>query len=487
MLDIALALSPLVTVAVGALVVLLVDLLLPARTGRIWWYIFAAVSPLLALGYTFANWHNLGPVYGGAYQADHYALAYNVILLLAAFFTVLLSVRRSEEDASGYLALILWAVMGMMVLAGAGSLMTVFLGIELFSLALYVVVGFAPANLKAREAAFKYFVLGSLASAFLLMGFAFIYGSTGAMDFAGIGAAVSKNGADLLFKAGIGLSIVGFGFKLALVPFHMWAPDAYEGAPSAVTAFMSIGTKAAAFAALVRFLVAVLPKAATAQYLQPIFILALLSMLVGSVGALQQNNLKRLLAYSGISHAGYLFMSLAGLSERSVGTGIFYLLTYLFTNMGIFAIIGWMGQNGQDGAELQGYQGLFYRKPVVATLLTFFMFSLVGIPPAAGFMGKIYLVIGAVTGGNWLLPAALIVTSGISAAAYLRVVLTMGQKAPAASVAAVPANDAALSTGAIRFTLGLALTLAAAGTLILGVLPGSVAGLTQALGLLGLQ
>jgi len=484
----ALVLGPLLSMAAGALVVLIIDLLLPARQGRIWWYLASLAAVLLGLYYTLAAWGSpAASIYNGAFISDRFTLTYNLIILGATLFTVLLSVRRTEEDVSGYLALVLWAAMGMMVLAGAGNLMAIFLGLELLSLGLYVVVGFRPQLTRAREAAFKYFVLGSVASAFLIFGFALLYGFSGSTDLIGIGNALSKGGPDVFFKAGIAMALVGFGFKIALVPFHVWAPDAYEGAPSAITAFMSVGTKAGAFAALTRFLVSVFGNYGGAvPYLTPLLVLAALSMLVGSLGALGQTNLKRLLAYSGIANAGYLFLALPGLRADGISAGAFYLLTYLFTNMGAFAVIAWMGAENGEGGELEQYAGLFSRKPWLAWLFTLFLFSLTGIPPAAGFMGKLLLLRAAMAGGNWLLLGMLIVTTGISAFAYLRVVKVMwGQPAIAGggAVVAAPAAgvESAFSPGLVRGAIGVALLLAVIGTLQLGILPGTAGSLLQGL------
>ena len=484
---VALVLGPLLSVAVGAQVALIIDLLLPARQGRLWWYVASLLAVVLGLYYTWANWGTpTTSIYNGAFISDRFSLSYSAILLGAALFTLLLSVRRHEEDTSGYLALVLWATMGMMVLGGAGNLMSIFLGLELLSLGLYVVVGFRPGVPAAREAAFKYFVLGSVASAFLIFGFALVYGFAGTTDLAGIGAALGKSGPDLFFKAGVAMALVGFGFKLALVPFHMWAPDAYEGAPSAITGFMSVGTKAGAFAALSRFLFSVFGGHADAgAYLLPLLVLAALSMLVGALGALQQSNLKRLLAYSGIAHAGYLFLALPGLSAEGFGAGAFYLLTYLFTNMGAFAVIAWMGTERGDGSDLSHYQGLFTRKPWLAWLFTIFLFSLTGLPPTAGFMGKLLLARAAVAGANWLLLGMLIVTTGISAFAYLRVIKVMWGKpemagAQATAAVAAPAADG-LSPALVRGAITLALILATWGTLQLGIFPGTAGWLTQGL------
>lgn len=512
--------APLIALGVGALVVLIFDLLLPARIAVGWWYLASIAAIAVSGYYTWSLWPQVADGstltgYSGAFVVDRFSLVLNGILLLAALFTVLLSTRRTEEDMSGYLALVLWASMGQMVMAGAGNLMAIFLGLELFSLALYVVVSFRPKNQESKEAGFKYLILGSVAAAMLLFGSALIFGATGSVSFAGIRDAVTKTGLDglgLYMKAGLGLVLTAFAFKLALVPFHVWSPDAYEGAPSPITAFMSVATKSAAFAGLVRFLVAVLPASVTpavqAKYLLPLWVLAALSMLWGGMAALRQQSMKRLLAYSGIAQAGYLFLGLSVLSNEGIGAAVFYLAAYLFFNMGAFTIIEWLSRDGQDGSNLDTWQGLFYSHPGVAALASLFFFALAGMPPTAGLTGKLFLVLAAVHANNWFLLTVLIISTGISAYAYLRVISVMAKRpeAGARATAAVATSDmavagervavagervanervavsgervASLPASAVTLTIGAAVALATIGTLWLGILPGGLVGLTR--------
>ncbi|MGE5589125.1 MAG: NADH-quinone oxidoreductase subunit N [Bacillota bacterium] len=492
--------APLIALAAGALVVLVFDLVLPARAAVGWWYAASLGAIALSGYYTWSLWPQVAgggtlSAYAGAFVADRFSLVMNAILLGTALFTVLLSTVRSEEDMSGYLALILWAAMGMMVLAGSGNLMTVFLGLEIFSLALYVNVAFKPRNSASKEAAFKYLILGSVASGMLLFGSALTYGATGSLSFRGIADAVAASGIDglgLYMKAGLGLALTGFAFKLALVPFHVWSPDAYEGAPTPVTAFMSVGTKAAAFAGLVRFLAGALPPAALpaavqGKYLLPLWVLAAASMLLGSMAALKQQSLKRLLAYSGMAHAGYLFLALPALTAEGVGAATFYLASYLFFNMGAFAAIEYLGRSGRDGSDLDSWSGVFYSRPGLAMIFSLFLFALTGMPPTSGFTGKLMLALAAVHGGGWFLLTILIISTGISAYAYLRVIGTMAKKgvaeapatrdaSPAAEVAVAgpSSGDAALPASVVNAALVLALVLTAAGTLWLGIMPGGL-------------
>lgn len=496
-------LHPALCLAAGALVVLLIDLIMPpglAEFGRSLWTLTSLGAVALG-GYRLSQqWAEIAekPVsaFGGAIVADKFSLVYSAILLGTALLALLLSVKIKDEDSSGYQALLLWATTGMLILVSAASLMTVFLGLEILSLALYVMVAFTRGDAKSKEAAFKYLILGSVAAGFLLFGFGLIYGVAGGTGFAQIAAYI--NGAAVpggYFKVGLGLALVGFAFKLALVPFHMWAPDVYEGAPAPVTAFMSVGTKAAAFAALVRFLTVAAPAEDVTKYLIPLFVLAILSMFIGSLGAMRQNNIKRLMAYSGIGHAGYLFLALAGLGSDGVTASAYYLATYLFTSMGVFAVISWMSGEGEDLADLRSYRGLFFRRPAICFALSLFMFSLVGLPPAAGFTGKLLLATAAVKQGvsggywAWLMLTSLILTSGMSAFAYIRVILVMFQQGDeavgsahghdshggaAARAEVAAAHDSALSEGSGSVSAALVLLVSLLGTLYLGVIPAGV-------------
>ncbi len=496
------AIAPLLTLATAALLVLILDLILPYERSRPWWYAVALGGILLAGWYTLSLWSSGAAtsqaVFGGAYSLDRFGLLFGMIVLSAAFLAVLLSFFRKERDVSGYLALILWAAMGMMVLAGAGNFMTLFLGLELLSLSLYVLVAFGERDTKAKEAGFKYLVLGSVASAAMLYGLGFIYGQTGSMDFTALIAGWS-DGASTLMQVGVGLVVLSFAFKLALVPFHKWAPDVYQGASAPVTAFMTVGTRAAAFAGLTRFLLAVVPQGET-SLLVPLWALAGLSMVVGSLGACVQTNVKRLLAYSGIAHVGYLSLSFLGLSDQGVSAGAFYLMAYLFMNLGAFAIVVWLSRNGQEGESLEDLAGLFRRRPVLAGTMTLFMLSLIGFPTTAGFSGKLIIAAAALSSGvgdvaAWLV-GGLAVTTAISAYAYVKVIMAMlgtseagmevrreNLDAVEVAVAAEPTQETRDSTGTpiqprmssveIGYSWSLALVVAVcvAGTLYLGLMP----------------
>ncbi|HEY3363436.1 MAG TPA: NADH-quinone oxidoreductase subunit N [Symbiobacteriaceae bacterium] len=468
--------APLLALAAGALVILLLDLLIPAKAGQGLWYIFGILSVLLAGYYLIPLWDGqMAPGFGGAMMMDRFAVVFSLILLLAAGLTLLLSVSRKEEDKSGYLALLLWGAMGMIIMASSGSLMTIFLGLELLSLALYVAVAFDPTHPHAREAALKYFVLGSLASAFMLFGFALVYGVTGTMSLAGIAKAAIPQ--TLYYKVGIGMAMVGMAFKLALVPFHSWAPDAYEGAPTAITAYMSVGTKAAAFAVMARFLVAAVPAGVAGKYLLPLSVLAALSMLLGATVGIWQNDLKRLMAYSGIAHAGYLIMAIPGLSSDGLTAGAYYLAAYAFTAMGIFAVISLLESEGEPGSSLANLNGLWYRRPGLAVSLAFLMFGLAGLPPTGGFIGKFLLAKAAVGSGSWILLGALVLSTGISAYVYLRVVGALIKKQPEHArkvMAGAEVGALELPAGTVRAGILAVLVIALVGLLLLGVVPGPV-------------
>lgn len=476
--------APLLALAAGALVILLLDLLLNPQQTHGLWHAVGIGSVLVSGYYLWGIWGDKASGFDGALVMDPFAQVFSLVLLTATLLALLLSAGRSEEDKSGYLALLLWGSMGMMTMAAAGNLMTIFLGIELLSLALYVAVAFDGKLPNAREAAFKYFVLGSVASAFILFGFAMIYGVTGTMTLPGIAKAAVPGA--LYYKIGIGLSLVGFAFKLALAPFHTWAPDVYQGATTAVTAYMAVGTKAAAFAATARFLVAAVPAAAAGSYLFPVAVLAVISMILGSTVGIWQTDLKRMMAYSGIAHAGYLIMAIPGLGTEGLSAAAYYLAAYCFTAMGVFGIVALLESEGEEGAKFSVLEGLFYRRPWLGVAMALFMFANAGLPPTGAFIGKFLLAKAAVGANAWMLLIALMVSTGISAYVYLRVIGVCFRKPVSASAAERRARmagaqaDLSMSSGAVRFALISVLVIAAVGTLWLGVVPGGVISLLQA-------
>lgn len=476
--------APLLALAAGALVILLLDLLLPARAAQPWWYLFGIGSVALGGYYLMPLW-NATQVAGfnGYMLMDRLAVVFAAVLLGTVLMTLLLSFTRTEEDKSGYLALVLWGAMGMLVMASGNNLMTLFLGIELLSLALYVAVAFDAKGKNAREAALKYFVLGSVASAFILFGFALVYGVTGSMALPTI--AKMAVGSSLYYKVGIALSLVGFGFKLALVPFHAWAPDVYQGAPTPITAFMSVGTKAAAFAAVARFLVAAIPGDHQGAMLLPLTIIATASMLLGGMVGIWQNDLKRLMAYSGIAHAGYLIMALVGLGNDGLSAAAYYLAAYFFTAMGIFAVITLLESEGEEGASFSVLSGLFYRRPGLGAAMAILMFALAGLPPTGGFIGKFLLAMSAVkmipvfTTNAWIVLIGLMVSTGISAYVYLKVIGLVFKKPAEGAVEhrarmAGAEEELALAPGTVRFGVLAVLIISVVGVLLLGVLPGPI-------------
>lgn len=469
--------APVLALAAGALVVLCFDLLMPAKRGQIWWYVASIASVALAGYYMLPLWNQGHVGFAGGMIMDQLTLTFGLVLLLTTLLTTLLSFARGEEDKAGYLALVLWAASGMFVMISAGTLMTLFLGLELLSLSLYVAVAFDGKRPMAREAALKYFVLGSVASAFMLFGFALLYGVTGSMELKLIAANAVPG--DLFYKVGIGLAMMGFAFKIALVPFHSWAPDVYEGAPTSITAFMSVGTKAAAFATLGRFLINVVPAENQAAFLLPLAIFAALSMVLGATVGIWQTDLKRLMAYSGIAHAGYLIMAIPTMGSEGMTAAVYYMAAYGFTAMGIFAIIQLLESEGLEGSKLSTLKGLYYRRPGLAASMAIFMFALAGLPPTGGFIGKLLLAKAAVGADAWLLLGALMLSTGVSAYVYLRVIGTMFRQVEETGVkrglmAGAAEREVMLSPEVVRFAILAVLVIALVGTVVTGILPGPV-------------
>jgi NADH-quinone oxidoreductase subunit N len=447
----------------GLLVLILDPLLSPAGRDRLPALSLAGVlaTALAVLG----NWRHPEIAFGGMLAADQFAAACNLVFLLVAALTLLISmsyIKRTGLEHGEYSALLIFATLGMMVMAGSLDLMTIFLGLETLSIALYVLAGFLREQARSNESALKYLLLGAFASGFFLYGIALVYGATGSTNLPRVreALALGQVQSPTLLTIGMGLLVVGFAFKVAAVPFHMWAPDVYEGAPTTVTAFMIAGTKAAAFAAFLRVLLTALPS------LQPdwgrvLWVLAILSMTVGNVVAIAQTRLKRMLAYSSIAHAGYLLVALATGTKLGSASILFYLVAYTCMNLGAFGVMLALTKGSQERLALEDYAGLGLRRPVLGAAMALFMFSLAGVPPTAGFMGKLYIFSAAVQANQIGLAIIGVLNSVISAFYYLRVTVLMYMSPGAPDI---PAERTAPA-------LVLALALAAAGTLLLGVLP----------------
>jgi NADH-quinone oxidoreductase subunit N len=404
----------------------------------------------------------------GVVTADNFSLFVNVVLVVIGVLTVVFSSQTIERDGlpvGEYYALLLFAIVGMMLMAQATDLLLVFLALETMSIAVYVLTGLRRDQTNATEAAFKYFLLGAFASSFFLYGIAFLYGVTGTTHLERAGAAIaaqSMSGNPMLLLA-IGLLVVGFAFKIAAVPFHMWSPDAYEGAPAVVTGFMSTGVKAAAVAAFARLFLSTLSPM-VADWTPILWAIAVATMVVGTVVGVSQTNLKRMLAYSSIAHGGYLLVAIIAANDVGKASLLFYLAAYAVTNVGAFAVIALLGSRHEANDELRDYAGLWHTHPALAALMTIFLLSLGGFPPTAGFIAKWYTFTAAVGAGYYGLAVIGVLTSVVSVYFYLRIVVMMYMSERDARPVPPPVSPVAMA--------GLVASVAA--VLVLGVLPAPV-------------
>ena len=452
---------PEIIMTILALVTLMADLVLKRKET----VAFISIISVVAVAYSaFAYGSAHGEIFGGMFIADGYSMFFKMIFFLNVVLTVLISIKYiavEKVNLGEYYSLILFSTLGMMVMASAGDLITLYLGLELMALSTYILAGFLRHDIKSNEAAMKYFLLGAFASALLLYGTSMIYGLTGTTNLRGIASYVYGHGLsdNPVLMLSMVLFAVAFSFKIAAVPFHMWAPDAYEGAPTSITAFMSVGPKAAGFAVLGRvFLTAF--GLVTINWSVILIPIAVLTMAVGNIVALSQTNIKRMLAYSSIAHAGYALLGLISRSPDGMASLMNYMLIYAFMNIGAFAVIIMLRSEGFKGDRISDFEGLSKTHPLAAALMLVFMFSLTGIPPTAGFMGKFYLFMSAVHAGHINLVIIAVIFSAISAYFYLRVVMYMYMKDPREVVA--------LTTSP---SMGLALTITVVAVLAIGVLP----------------
>jgi len=397
---------------------------------------------------------------------DPFRYAASALILLATAGTILLSLGYLERElllAPEYYPLVLLAACGMMFLAGAEDLVVLFLGLEVMSVAVYVLAGYNRANAWSSEAALKYFLIGAFASGFLLYGIALAYGATGTTNLSLVGAQLAGGQLSLMSGLALGLLLIGLGFKVAAVPFHMWAPDVYDGAPTPVTAFMATGVKIAAFAALVRVLMEGFPGAVSVW--QPVIAgLAIASMVVGNLIALAQRNLKRMLAYSSIAHAGYLLAAVWPGTRLGSGAVLFYLAAYGLTTIASFGFLAALGRHGERTVSYDDIAGLSANRPWMALGLSICMLSLLGFPGTFGFMGKWYIISALTAQGQYILSIILVLTSVVSAGYYLPVIMSMYMK---------PAPSDELQRDMRLFpTAAGAIALSVAAVVLFGFLPG---------------
>ncbi|HET7037222.1 MAG TPA: NADH-quinone oxidoreductase subunit N [Thermomicrobiaceae bacterium] len=474
---------PELIVLATAFLILAGDVLLPSRR-HFALSIVAIVGQALALAsLLLIDWKAGKSTFTGMFHADYFSLFVDIVVLAAGIMSVLIStayvVGRDEPGnmpLPEYLALLLFSILGAMLVGAAGDLVMIFIGIEMSSLAVYALTGFARNRTTSIEGALKYFLLGAFASAILIYGMAWIYGVTGTTGLSAIAQQlrpiVSGSGpVDPALLLALLLLAIGLGFKIAAVPFHMWTPDAYQGAPTPVSGYMSVVPKVAGFAALARVMVEALgPMSHT--WLILIEVLAVLTMVYGNVVAVVQRDVKRMLGYSSIGHTGYMLVALAafsggGVNDRSVGSLLFYLFAYAFMNIGAFGVVTWL-QHREHGVDLDDFYGLALRSPLAAVAMTIFMLSLMGMPPLIGFYAKYYVILAAIQANLIWLAVVVVLMSAVSAFFYLRVVAVMWFNEP-------------VRAWTVEHTpmLGLGLALMAIGTIGFGLFSGPVLDLAQ--------
>jgi NADH-quinone oxidoreductase subunit N len=455
---------PGLVVAATAMLVMVADLLITGRE-RDSLAVLGILGLVAATGAAAWSWPGVGDV--GAFQntlrGDGYALFFTGIICIGSLLTLLMSIdylRQNPLPAGEYYALVLLSTAGMIFLAAANDLIVLFLALEIMSVAVYVLAGLLRREARSTEAALKYFLLGAFASGFLLYGIAFFYAASGSTRLDLIAQTIAHRGLEPFTLLAIALVLVGFGFKVALIPFHAWMPDVYEGAPTAVTAFMAVGVKAAAFAAFARVFMDALGGVAT-SWSGLLWVMAALTMTVGNVGALLQRNVKRMLAYSSIAHAGYALVGVVAASRDGGAALLFYLAVYAFMTLGAFGVVIALGRRGEPNEDLRDWAGIGFRHPILGLSMTVFMLSLAGFPPTAGFAGKFYLFSAAIDAGYVGLAVIGVLNSLISVYYYLGVLVQMYM------VDGTRVIDPPTSRPCLLATI----LLAVAATVLIGVLP----------------
>src|SRR5437016_7508352 len=454
----------------------LLMLLQPLTKNRAFLTVVAFIGAAAGTASSLLGVRYAGMGFFGLIQSDTFSLFFHVLVGAVAVLVILVAepyLSREKLQSAEFYALILFATAGMGVLASAQELLTAFIGLEMSSIASYVLAGYRRDTLKSSESSLKYFLLGSFATAFFLYGIALVYGASETTLLTGMGQVADSQ--LFLLKLGLALILIGLGFKVAIAPFQIWTPDVYEGAPTPVTALFAAGPKAAAFALLLRIFATV--PAATQYWFWAFWILAVLTMFAGNLGALVQTNMKRLLAYSSIAHAGYILVAFAAVTSMAQGGSseaapayaavLFYLLSYALVKLGAFTIVSQLGGFGEKNLSLDDYAGLSQRQPVVAAMLSIYLLSLLGLPVTAGFFGKFYIFKAAVNSHLVWLAVLMAINSVIGAYYYLRVIVVMymhESSAEAASAAPV----------GFPLTVNFVLALTVAGTLYFGLFPNQV-------------
>ncbi len=478
--------APASLMALGACLLLVVDIVFIPKDRKILTAQLSLGLIIITFIVNLFTFNQNGEAFLGMFKADAFTSVMNIIILGTAFISVLLSIdyiKRAGIERGEFYSLILLSVSGMMFMASANDLVLIFVSLELLSIPLYVLAAFRVPDARSEESGMKYFILGAFASAFFVYGSALVFGATGTTNlpaiFSQVGVILSTGQSPVLLLLGASLILVGLGFKVAVVPFHTWTPDVYEGAPTPVTAFMSVGAKAGGFAALLRIVIIALPTLVltngqtSAAWQQTFWIVAALTLILGNFVAIAQSNVKRMLAYSSIAHAGYIMMAVAaagtqGVANAAAQAALLYLLAYMFTNLGAFGVALAIEKNDGTGTNLDDFVGLSKSRPQLALMMAVFMLSLTGIPLTAGFIGKWFVFKAALDAG--LVPLAVIgvLTSVASAFYYVRIIVNMYLRDGAGD----PAE------GATKYVTW-AVYVAFAGTLAMGILPFLATNLTD--------
>lgn len=463
---------PELVIALTLIIVLVFDLFDSISKTVLGWMTIVGAGIALWVSIQMHQAGTVGTQFNEMFKVDSFSLFFNIIFLVSTILVVLISMSyldRGDRKQGPYYLLILLATLGMMLMAAGNELIIVFLGLELMSLSLYVLAGYFRESPASSEAGMKYLLLGAFASAFFLYGIALIYGGTGTTSVPAIAEAITADDKSPLLLAGMFLLVVGFGFKVAIVPFHQWAPDVYEGAPTTIAAFISAGPKAAGFAAFLRIFMEALPNL-QGEWSGVLILLAMLTMTVGNVIAIAQTNIKRMLAYSSIAHAGYVLIGLAAAGavagneaarSEGISSAILYLLIYCVMNIGAFGAVILAKTEDGESLMISDYAGLGTRKPLLAMFMSVMLLSLAGFPPTAGFVGKFYIFKSAIGSELYLLVIVGAINTAISAFYYLRVVVTMYMREPEEELEFMPYAS----------TLVVGLILAVIGVLLIGILP----------------
>jgi NADH-quinone oxidoreductase subunit N len=430
-----------------------------------------------------ASWYQLGSgtfhAFSGSIQVDGFSIFFHLLIAAVVLVTLLTSLDYFEGNATHageYFALVMFGAVGMMLMTCSVELLMVFVGLEISSISTYIMAGMRKGQSTASESSIKYFLLGSFATAFFLYGIALAFGATGSTSISAIAAGLGTTATPLMAFTSLAMILIGLGFKVSAAPFHVWTPDVYQGAPAPVVGLMSTAPKAAAFAVLLRITFSGFPSMQH-RWTILIWILAALSMTIGNLGALLQRDVKRMLAYSSIAHAGYLLVAFTAFPVEGIASAAFYTATYAAMNVGAFAVIGQIGGFNENARTLDDYTGLASRRPVLAGVLGFFLLSLIGIPFTGGFFGKFYVFSAAIGAGHVWLALIGLLNSGVACFYYLRLLATIYSR-PQNATGTVGVTPS-VQTQATGVPAIIGLTLAAVATLILGVLPGNTLWLAQ--------